>query len=105
MNDQFSRAAASLPLPLQDYVAIATGAEAPRAIPPAERIVRQLLDQIKAALATRGTGVDRSFELDVTVTSNEEKDLATALWALHKCGYSTVVNHLAHGRRVVTLNW
>lgn len=105
MNYQITRAAASLPPTLHGYVALAACAEAPRAIPPAERIVRQLTEQFKAALATRGTGDDRSFETDVTVTSAEEKDLATALWALKKCGYSTVVRHRANDRRVVTLSW
>lgn len=105
MTNPCIRAAASLPPTLQGYVALATSTEAPRAIPPAERIVRQLTEQFKAALATRGTGDDRSFETDVTVTRAEEKDLATAIWALHKCGYSAVVSHLANDRRVVTLSW
>lgn len=101
----FSATATSLPETLQIYVARATDIEAPRTIPPAERIVRQLTEYIKAALATRGTGDDRSFDVDVTASIAEEKDLATALWALHKCGYSTIVRHLANGRRVVTLSW
>lgn len=105
MNSQLGGASASLPAPLQDYVELADAVTAPRAIPPAERIVRQLIEQFKAARATRGTGDDRSFEADVSATSAEEEDLATALWALHKSGYSTAVRHLANGRRVITLSW
>ena len=105
MNDQFLQATASLPSSLRDYVAPAPDPAAPRAIPPAERIIRQLTENIKAALATRGTGEDRRFEVDVIANSFEEQDLATALWALHKCGYSAVVRHLENGRRVVALSW
>jgi hypothetical protein len=105
MKDQFQRASASLPSSLRAYVAPAPDLEAPRAIPPAERIIRQLTAHIKVALATRGTGDDRSFEVDVTATSNEEQDLATALWALHKCGYSAVAHTRENGRRVVALSW
>jgi hypothetical protein len=105
MNLPISCAAASLPPTLQGYVAPATGLDAPRAIPPAERIIRQLTEHIKAALSTRGTDGNRSFDVDVSATRAEEQDLATALWALQKSGYSAAVRHLGHDRQVVTLSW